>query len=281
MIVIADSGSTKTLWKFIADNGYISTYNTKGYNPYHTDSDCIVEDLRNQLYDKIKEEHITNVFFYGAGCSTEAKCDIVSLALRIVFSSADIYVTHDMIGAARGAFSRREGLVGILGTGSNICLYNGSEITKGITSLGYVLGDEGGGVYLGKMLLKTFMGDFMPEHLRKEFVETYKLSKEDILDAIYKKPQANRFMASFSEFLLPRINDDFVKSVVWKNFSDYFDYMVSLIPNYKDYPMQTIGSIGYYFSDILTEVAINKGVVLEGALQSPIDGLVKYHLEHS
>ncbi|MEI7596674.1 MAG: N-acetylglucosamine kinase [Bacteroidota bacterium] len=280
MIVIADSGSSKTLWKLINKEGDIKTYTTKGYNPYHIDSDGIVEDLRTHLYHEIEDEHVDYVFFYGAGCSTEAKCDIVSLALRIIFPYAEVMVTHDMLGAARGTLSRREGLVGILGTGSNICLYDGTEITKGITSLGYVLGDEGGGVYLGKMLLKTFMGDFMPEHLSKEFIETYKLNKEDILDAIYKKPQANRFMASFSTFLLPRIEDDFVRSVVWKNFSDYFDYMVSLIPNYKSYPMQCIGSIGFHFSDVLKDVARSKGVSLEQIHQSPIEGLVKYHLEH-
>lgn len=280
MIIIADGGSTKTNWCLLNEAGQKIYFNTEGYNPYFVSSEYIVESLFRDLPSDLDLDKVTEVNYYGAGCSTDEKQKIVADAMSNVFTKASIYIGHDLLAAARALLGLETGFAAILGTGTNTGLYDGKEISLNIDSAAYILGDEGSGCYIGKKLLTDYLRGYMPEVVRTRFWETYKLTPEEVTDRVYTKPLANRFCASFSKFVYDNnVHAEYSRNIVKTSFVDFFENIVSHYPNYKDYSFNCIGSVGYNFRNVLEETAIEYGMKVGKIIRSPIDDLVRYHVE--
>jgi len=280
MIIIADGGSTKTNWCLINQEGKKVNFNTEGYNPYFCSAEYIIKSLKDNLPVDLEIDQITEVNYYGAGCSVPDKVQIIEGAMQVVFNKAKINIGHDLLAAARAVLGTNEGFAAILGTGTNTCLYNGKEITHNIDSLAYILGDEGSGCYIGKKLLGDYVRGYMPEAVRQDFWETYKLTPDDVIDNVYTKPLANRFCAGFSKFVYDHnVHIEYTHNLVKSSFEDFFNNLVTHYPDYQKYTFNCIGSVGYSFRNILEEVVLENGMVMGNIIRSPIDNLVKYHLE--
>ena len=283
MIVIADGGSTKTNWCLINEAGRKIHFNTEGYNPYFSSTAYIIDSLKLTLPDHLETDKLDAVYYYGAGCSTDENRKIVADAMQEVFPNAKINIGHDLLASCRALLGDEAGFAAILGTGTNTCLYDGEDITLNIDSLGYFLGDEGSGCYIGKRILGDYMKGYMPKALSERFFETFGLTNDDIYDHIYNKPLPNRFCASFSKFLYEAKDnfEDYVFSTVEYAFTAFFENLVIHYPNYKNYKLNCIGSVGYSFRDILSVVADRYEMGVGKIIRSPIDDLVDYHIRTS
>ena len=280
MIIIADGGSTKSNWCLLDDNQKKIYFNTEGYNPYFVDSDYITNSLRKGLPQDLQVDQITEVNYYGAGVHNEEKAKIVEDAFRELFPNAKIEIGHDLLAAARALLGNDAGFAAILGTGTNSCIYDGDVITTHIDSAAWILGDEGSGSYIGKKLLTDFIRGLMPEDVAQVFADTYKLTPDEIMDAVYTKPLANRFCASFSKFVYDNnVNIGYTRKIVEDAFEAFFANLVSQYPNYKDYTFNCIGSVAYNFRNVLEDKCDQYGMKIGKILRSPIDDLVKYHID--
>lgn len=280
MIIIADGGSTKTNWCLLDQSNKKIYFNTEGYNPYFVDSEYIESSLRKGLPQDLPYDEVIEVNYYGAGVHNKEKAQIVAKAIEAVFPKANVEVGHDLLAAARALLGRNSGFAAILGTGTNSCIYDGQEITYHIDSAAYILGDEGSGAYIGKKLLTDFIRGLMPKDVSEAFFETYKMTPDEIMDAVYSKPLANRFCASFSKFVYDNnVNIGYTRQIVEDAFEDFFAKLVSQYPNYKDYTFNCIGSVGYNFRNVLEAKASDYGMKVGKIIRSPIDDLVKFHIE--
>jgi len=277
MKVIADSGSTKTDWCLINGAGEIKTVQTVGLNPYFLDEDEVLNVLQKDLYPFLDNKKVDQVFFYGSGCALPHKKQVLQCALDSFFMHADVDVENDLLGAARALCNEEKGLICILGTGASSCLYDGKEITERLASLGYILGDEGGGAHLGKKLLSAYFSDELPEHLHKLFEQKYPAELAEILDKVYRQPFPNRFLASFVEFLKENKSDTFVKELVNLAFDTFFKKQVLRYDGYEKYPLCFTGSVSFIFEDELRKSAKKHGCTISKIEQTPITGLLKFH----
>lgn len=281
MILIADGGSTKTSWTLIQDDGKKVMFNTEGYNPYFSDTDYIIDSMKKNMPSDLPVEKIKEVNYYGAGVHNSEKAEIVAKAMRVIFPNASIEIGHDLMAAARALLGNKRGFAAILGTGTNTCIYDGEDIEMSIDSLAFILGDEGSGCYIGKKLLSDYIRGYMPKNVRDSFWETFKLTPDDILDAVYTKPLPNRFCASFSKFVYDiTVNLEYSRNLVRTSFEDFFKNLVSHYPNYKELEFNCIGSVAYNFRNVLEEVATEYGMKVGKIVRSPIDDLVKFHMEN-
>lgn len=281
MILIADGGSTKTNWCLVTNDEKKVYFNTEGYNPYFVSEAYITKSLNENLPVDLEKDKITEVNFYGAGCSTDEMRAHVQRAMQLVFTKATVNIGHDMLAAARAVLGRNAGFAAILGTGTNTCLYDGKDVIQNIDSGAYILGDEGSGCYIGKKLLTDYLRGYMPENLRQIFWDTYQLTPDDVNEQVYTKPLANRFCAQFSKFVYDNNNVQlqYTHNLVKTSFQDFFKNLVTHYPNYQSYSFNCIGSVAYNFRDVLEEVVAENGMTLGNIIRSPIDNLVKYHLE--
>jgi glucosamine kinase len=277
MKLIADGGSTKTDWRLLKEGLEYKQVQTTGFNPYLVTSEQIEEILWKELQPFIDNNAISEVYYYGAGCSTPSKNMVIERAFEVVFPKADFYIDHDLLGAARAVCGKAEGIACILGTGSNSCFYDGREVTDHIFSLGYFFGDEGSGAYMGKQLLTTYLHNELPDDLAVKFREAHSLSNENILDAVYNKPAPSRFLASFSKFISDNRLHPFIDSLIRNNFRNFYNYQVICYPRNKDVPVNFVGSVAYHYQDILHEIGAEFGITVGKIIQAPIDGLVEYH----
>jgi N-acetylglucosamine kinase-like BadF-type ATPase len=277
MILIADGGSTKTDWRLISPQSEIISVQTIGFNPYLSTTAEIEQILWKELDPFLGTRKVKQVIYYGAGCSTSSKNEIVSSAIRPFFPEAEISIYHDLLGAARALCGDQPGIACILGTGSNSCLYDGNDIIENVPSLGYFFGDEGSGAYLGKMLLKAYLHDELPHDLKEAFKVRYPLSLENILDAVYNKGKPSRFLASFSEFIFEKQEHSFINKLITANFTEFFRYFVLRYTNYNEYPVNFVGSIAFLYQSLLKDVALEFGIHIGCIKRTPIDGLVEFH----
>jgi N-acetylglucosamine kinase-like BadF-type ATPase len=280
MIIIADGGSTKTNWCLVTEEGKKVYFNTEGYNPYFSSTEYIIQSLNESLPTDLEKNMITEVKYNAAGCSTPEMRKIVEEAMKVVFTGAKVNIGHDLLAAARALLGNTEGFAAILGTGTNTCIYDGKEVVHNIDSGAYILGDEGSGCYIGKKLLTDYLRGYMPEPVRALFWETYKLTPDDINEQVYTQPRANRFCASFSKFVYDNnVHIEYSRNLVRTSFEDFFRNLVTHYPDYQKYTFNCIGSVGYNFRNVLEEVVTENGMVVGNIIRSPIDNLVKYHLE--
>lgn len=276
MILIADSGSTKTDWRLV-DGLNVTSISTIGFNPYHISSNQIYDELNSKEELKEISNSVSHIYFYGAGCSTTEKKEIISKALSSFFCNAKIEVEHDMLAAARATCGNEAGITAILGTGSNSCVYDGENIVENIPALGYILGDEGGGVDIGKALIKLYLNKELPENLINEFENEYSYRLNSILNSIYNKPLPNRFLAQFAKFVKKYENEPILDSFVKNSFRNFFDLTICKYLNHKEYKLYFVGSIGDVFQKQLYFVAEEKGLKIEKIIKTPIEELVSFH----
>jgi N-acetylglucosamine kinase-like BadF-type ATPase len=280
VILIADSGSTKTQWRCIENNGNTYSFSTAGFNPFFWTSEEIYSEIKKKFPENIKHlrTEIKQIFFYGAGCSNKNRNQIVHNALSKHFPKSKIEVEHDLLGAARAICGRKKGIACILGTGSNSCLYDGKKITKQIGGMGYILGDEGSGAHIGLTFIKTLLNDELPKTIRKSFFQKYRVSRDEIIESVYNKKHPNRFLATYTKFIHTHIDEAILHSIVLSCFRQFFEKHICKYENYKNVRAGFVGSIAFHFKDILMKVAREKNVLIGKIIENPIDELVKYHL---
>lgn len=279
MILIADSGSTKADWKIYDGQEFIEKrISTKGFNPFFHTPDFIENELnQNQNLCAIKDQ-VQNVFFFGAGCSVEDRNLIIQQGLKRFFLNAEINVGHDLQAAVYAVIDHKEEscIVSILGTGSNSAYYDGVSIDNSIPALGYVLGDEGSGTYYGKRILASYLYNRLPPKLHNALETQYNLTKEGIFDKVYKQNNANVYLASFAKFLSDHREYHYVKRLVYQGMLEFMDIHVCGYPNYQEVPTHFIGSVGYFFEDILREVAKRREVMVGKIIRQPVHTLAEY-----
>lgn len=279
MILIADSGSTKTDWIAIRNAHTAGEFHTKGFNPFFHDQSFIVSELQSCDGLKAISHNISAIFYFGAGCSSDERRNRIFSALTAFFPNALIQVEHDMLGTALSVCEGKPGLAAILGTGSNICFFDGINISETRHGIGYVLGDEASGSYFGKKLLAAHLYQLLPPYLEKMFNEQYGFSKDEILQRIYQQPGANVFLASFAPFLSVHSSDPFIEKMVHHGISEFFDTNVLSYPQSASFPVHFTGTIAHIFRDTIRKVAGEKNVVVGNIIQKPITGLVRYFSE--
>lgn len=277
-VLIADSGATKTDWRLIHSSQDIRPFQTNGFNPFFIDTPHINTEVDKDLVPYIDSQNIKEVFFYGAGCSSADKIVIIEDALIPLFPNARIEVENDLLGAARALCGPHEGIACILGTGSNSCFFDGKNIVENIPSLGFMLGDEGSAAYIGKQVLKEVLTKNAPAEICELFLQKYGYNRVEILTHIYQKPFPNRFLASFSRFASENISLDFIRELVKKCFDDFFRTQLLRYSRCREVPVNWTGSVASVFADILREVAVENKIMVQNIVQSPIDGLIEYHL---
>jgi len=277
-ILIADSGSTKTDWVLLEGDTIIATCQTIGFNPYFQSSEDIYIEIKTKLIPVISSKltTITKIAYYGAGCSTEDKIDIVKQGLLLVFGTILSEVNHDLLAAARALCGKEKGIACILGTGSNSCLFDGNTITENVPSVGYLFGDHGSGAAIGKTFVQDYFDEKLPIHLKIAF-EKAGYSREIILENVYKKPMPSKYLAGIVSFLVSFNDDVYIRALIKTCFSIFFEAQVSKYTNAKNLYINSVGSIGYYYKDLLTEVCKEKGFLIGNIIKSPMDGLIKYH----
>jgi len=274
--LIADSGATKTEWCLI-ENGKKKKIITQGISPYFLNTVQIQELLQQELLPNLKNVQPEEVYYYGTGCSNPGNVAIVKKALKHFFSKAKINVDIDLIGAARALCGNEKGIVCILGTGSNSCYYTGKKIGANSPGLGFILGDEGSGSYLGKKVLQYYLYNTFDPELIDRFKLKYNTNVDEILDAVYKKPLANRYMANFTGFLVENRGHFMVENIIEDCFNDFF---FTHICKYKEswlLPIHFVGSVAFGFKDVLKEMCHSYELQLGTVLKKPIDGLIRYH----
>jgi len=278
MILIADSGSSTTSWTLVEDQQIIFQFESEGYNPCYNSSAEITDSLSKSLPGSYDWNKIELIAFYGAGCY-EDKYEVIEDALRPLFPNSRFDVAMDLVASARALLGNEPGFAAILGTGTNSCLYDGRKITHNVDSLGFLLGDEGSGAYMGKHLISDFIRGHMPEKIRDLFYHTYHLTPDALIDKVYSSPMPNRFCASFTRFLsLDEVTKlEYAQKVKLESFRAFFNNIVAYYPNYSDYLFNCVGSIGWVFKDSLSAVAEEFGMKTGKIIQSPMEGLIAYH----
>jgi glucosamine kinase len=274
--LIADSGSTKAEWCLI-DGKKKKTFFTQGLSPYFLSAEQIQKILEQELKAKMKQVEPDEVFFYGTGCSNPNNVILVKKAIQKVFTKAKVSVDHDLMGAAKALCGKEKGIACILGTGSNSCFYNGKKIIKNSPGLGYVLGDEGSGAYLGKKVIQYFLYNTFDEDLMDRFKAKFNTNNNEILEAVYKKPLPNRYLANFTIFLAENRGHYMVENIIEDGFNDFFFNHIYKYRESWTLPINFIGSVAFGFKDVLKEMCSSYELQLGTVLKKPMDGLIKYH----
>lgn len=275
-ILIADSGSTKTEWCLL-ENKKKKKIITQGLSPYFLNGEQIIAVLQKELLPKLKSATPSEIFFYGTGCSNPSNAAIVKKAVKSFFPAATIKVDNDLAGAAKAVCGNKRGIACILGTGSNSCYYNGRRIVKNSPGLGYVLGDEGSGAYLGKKVLQYYLYNTFDEDLMERFKLKYQTGASEILENVYKKPLPNRYLAGFAIFLAENRGHFMIENIIEDGFNDFFFNHVYKYRESWSLPINFIGSIAYGFRDVLKDLCDSYELQLGTVLRNPMEGLIKFH----
>jgi glucosamine kinase len=278
MILVADSGSTKTNW-IATDNNRNFDFHTSGINPQILTNQQIADIFHEQIKHQDWFDEISHVYFYGAGCSSIEKCENVKECLIPYFPKSEIFVEHDLTAAGRALFGQGKGIACIIGTGSNSGTYNGQDIETYIPALGYILGDEGSGAHLCKMFIRDYLYGITPEKYRMEFEAATGLNKQLIFDKVYKNPSPNVFLASYASFISNHNNDTYFYNLIYNSFSEFVNYHILLYDGYQDMEIGVIGSIAFYNQEIFKDVLKKSGLQLKKIIRSPIKELTDYHIQ--
>lgn len=280
MKLIADCGSTKIDWCALNDGKVTKQVFTLGMNAVMLTEEEIRQRISEQLIPELGElaGKITEVYFYGAGCISAEVCGNVARALRANLPEATtVEVYTDLLAAARALCGRTPGIACIMGTGSNSCLYDGEAIASNVSPLGFILGDEGSGAVLGKLFLGDVLKKQLPAEICAKFLDEYDLNLLTIIQRVYREPQANRFLASVTPFLSKNINVPEIHALVLNAFRAFFRRNIKQYTAYEKHTVNFIGSIAYYFEDVLNEAAAAEGCKVGKIVKSPMEGLIEFH----
>lgn len=274
MILIADSGSTKTDWCLIDHGREVKRIRTKGINPFFQTEDEIAVEVKKCLFPELDKAEIEQIWFYGAGCIPEKYVIIQQAIGRVLFSS--VQVGSDLLGAARALCQQEAGIACILGTGSNSCFYNGTEIAGNVSPLGFILGDEGSGAVLGRLFVGDCLKNQLPTEIKELFLDTYLLTPAMILEKVYRQPFPNRFLAGLTPFLSAHLEVPQIHALVLNSFKAFFTRNVKQY-DFSTYPVHFAGSVAWYFQPVLKQAAEAAGIRLATIVQTPLPGLITYH----
>jgi len=274
MILIADSGTTKTEWCVITDEGTSVTLLTSGINPFYQEAENISAILQKEFTAAKKFD---SIYFYGAGCINQEKQDIVKKSLMQVFDASHIFIGTDLLAAAHSLCQDQPGVVCIMGTGSNSCYYDGSEIVANVSPLGFILGDEGSGAVLGKKLISDVFKKQLPQSLINEFFETYHTTAAEILENVYKKPFPSRYLANYTKFLSKNIKHPEIENIVISSFREFVTRNLLQYPGIERTPIHFTGSIAFHFEVQLRKAIEEQHLILGNIERAPMNGLIRYH----
>ena len=275
MKLIAESGSTRTEWALVEDNHLVQRVFTEGLNPFFQTRREISRSVRLGLPESFFKKKLDQVYYYGAGCSSYEKKNILGASLVAQFKTP-IQVESDLLAAARGLFKCEAGIACILGTGSNSCFYDGKIIVKNVKAAGYILGDEGSGAVLGKLFLADLLKGLAPKELANEFQEKFRISVNDVMESVYNLPFPNRFLGTIAYFLGDYMDNEYVYNLLTNNLRSFFNRNVCQY-DYINYPIRFVGSLAYAYPDILQEVAQEFGVEIDVIEETPMNGLIEFH----
>lgn len=279
MILIADSGSTKTEWRILKEPVPEESVISSGINPYFLTTNEIYLLLKKELAN-ISENTFNKIYFYGTGCNSEAKNNTVREALYSFFSAAEIFIGSDLLGAARSLCQNDPGIACIMGTGSNSCYYNGTIIVSNVAPLGYILGDEGGGAVIGRKLISAVLKKQVPQKVIELFFDTYKITAAEILESVYMKPFPNRFLGQYVRFISANIHIPELKDIITTSFEDFIRRNILQYPESRLFPVHFTGSIAFHFRPVLEELLTGNNLRSGIITLSPMDNLIRYHLHN-
>lgn len=276
MILIADSGSTKTHWKYI-DGTHIGEVFTNGVNPFYIGTEQITQMLHNELVPSLPVHDITQVHFYGSGVSQHDKIAIVTDSLKAVFPAAELHVGHDLLAAARGACGVQPGIVCIMGTGSNSCLFDGHDITDNIPSLGFFLGDEASGAVMGKALVSAYFYRELPNDLYQMLEQSFNMDKAHVLNTVYHAERPNQEVARYARFYHDNMQHPFLQSMMRDLFTDFFRKSILKYEGHKQLPIHFVGSIAFVHQELIKQILTDMGLKPGNFFKEPMQGLIAYH----
>lgn len=279
MKLIIDCGSTKADWVLLNENNVINKIQTEGFNPNYTDKESILRiTLNNDLYSTYSQD-ITYLYFYGSGCGNQQNINYIKDILKSVFTHSEIHVFSDMTAACHAVSAQKKSIVCILGTGSNSCLFDGYTIIDKAVSLGYIIGDEGSGSHIGKSLLHDYLYKIMPDDLSSKIKTEYNIDLNSFIYNVYHSNKPSQYLASFAKIAIENKDNDYVKSLCTKCFDEFIDCFIMRYEKCYENEISFVGSIAYYFQDIIKERLERRNLKIGEVLKSPIDGLVKYYLD--
>ena len=273
MRLIIDAGSTKMEWILLDGNVVTQRFYTEGFNPNYSDRQCLVETCRGaSLPDEIQSIH-----YYGTGCGNEQNCQTIREVLQNRFPNADIHVTHDLMAACHAVLGHEKGIACILGTGSNSCVYDGNDIVERAVSLGYLAGDEGSGMHIGREVVRAFFYGFMPEELRMRFEAEYHLDLKEFIQRLYHEGQPSKYLATFAKFAGKNQMHPYVRGLVKTCFKAFVEAFILRFGECSSLKMGFVGSVAYHFSDVLEETLADFGLTMGEVMKAPAEGLIRYY----
>jgi glucosamine kinase len=278
MILVADSGSSKTDWMGYSSGKRIE-FSTQGINPYFLNAQDIF-----RIFSKMKEledmaPEVREIYFFGSGCSSPDKHEVISNGLSLFFTKAFISVENDLIGSAYATCGDKKGITCILGTGSNVSYFDGATLHESNYGLGYILGDEGSGSFFGRKMITSYLYHQMPEELSLQFGQQFKADKETVITNIYQQPFPNTYLAAFSRFMYQHKAHPFIVKILSDGFQEFIDTNIKHFKGYKELDCHFVGSIAFYYQDILREMCAQNDIHVGKILQKPIEGIYKYILK--
>ncbi len=276
-ILIADSGATKCEWCLISDSNRKQIVLTQGISPYFLDALQVEVLIRNELLPALKNKPVDKIYYYGTGCNNPQNAALIKKAINRVFTKAQVEVTHDLMGAARSVCGDEKGIACILGTGSNSCYFDGYRVVKNSPGLGYVLGDEGSGAYLGKKVIQYYLYGTFDEELRFRFDKMFDTNTDEILESVYKKPLANRYLAGFTLFLSDNRGHYMIENIIEDGLNDFFFQHLCKYGESWKYPIHFVGGVASGFKDVVRELCETYEFEMGTILKNPMEGLIKYH----
>lgn len=279
MILVADSGSSQSDWMLALPDGKRLAFTTKGLNPFFVNEKDIAKIIQNANEILPHAAGVTEVYFFGSGCTSPDRREMVSNALSQLFTNAFISVETDLVGAAYATCGNRKGYIATLGTGSDVSFFDGEEVLPTQQGIGYVLGDEGSGVWFGKQLVTSFLYGVMPADLAAEFESKYRLNKEIVIKNVYQRASPNAYLASFALFMAAHADHPFVDELLKKGFTEFIMTNIKPFPDHGDYVCHFVGSIAYFFIEQLREVCEQRGVKIGKVLSRPINELFNYVIQ--
>jgi len=293
MRLIIDAGSTKMEWILLDGNEVKLRFQTDGFNPNYADRQCLenmvssvetrfiaspMDDNDVPFSRRDKSASLQFIHYYGTGCGNKQNCQIIKAIFQQRFPDAEIHVTHDTMAACHAVLGHEKGIACILGTGSNSCLYDGEKITAEAVSLGYLLGDEGSGMHIGREVVRAYFYGFMPEDLRQQFDGEYHLELKDFIQRLYHEGQPSKYLASFAKFAGDHQKHPFIHDLVKQCFRAFIEAFVLRFEGGEKMKVSFIGSVAFYFQDILKEVLSDYGLTMGEVMQAPAEGLIRYYM---
>ena len=276
MTLIIDSGSTKMGWILLDDQEVKAHFVTKGFNPNYSDIQTL-ESLVETCHGASLPKDIHSVHYYGTGCGNEQNCQLIKDVFQRHFPQAKITVTHDLMAACHALLGHEKGIACILGTGSNSCVYDGENIVERAVSLGYLVGDEGSGMHIGREVVRSYFYGFMPDDLRQSFENQYHLELKDFIDRLYQGDQPSRYLATYARFAGEYQSHPFIRDLVKGCFKTFIEAFVLRFENANMMNVSFVGSVAFHFQNILRESLASYGLALGEVMSSPAEGLIQYY----